>query len=76
MFKVKTNPAGLAKALYPGIASLVGAELDKLIEEHIDQIRRELIGRIKHTVNMRMEDILNETGVVIEVDCRVNVKED
>jgi len=75
-FSVKHNINSLAKSLTPGVAALVGAELEYIIDDALAHARKELIGRIAHRVEVSVDDALHkfETDVHVKVDCVIKDK--
>ena len=70
----KFTPSTLAMALKPGVNSLIGAELDKLVDEHVKQFRKELVSRIKCKTELMIQECLWDIRTNVSVDCTVEVK--
>jgi len=70
----KFTPSTLAMALKPGVNSLIGAELDKLVDEHVKQFKEELVSRIKHKTELMIQECLWDSRTNVSVNCTVEVK--
>jgi hypothetical protein len=75
---IKHNIKSLAKAVTPGINSLVAQELDHIVEEAIalamTHIRKEITSRVAYKVKTSVQNVLSSDGTDVYVNCEVTVK--
>lgn len=72
MATIKHNTASLAAAVRPGVTALVAAELQSIVEEAVEEVKAQLVLRLKPHVEVRVQDVLSEPDmrVVVNVEVR------
>ena len=71
----KYNTASLAKSLQPGIESLIGGELDSLINEAVEasmfHVRNELVEKCTISIKQNIQRVMFDERIDVNIDLTI-----